>query len=238
MKHLIQFVLGIAVLTSLTGCMYPDERLAKNQVPYDSQIQSVQMAVDQFKEENNGILPIKTKDQETPIYLKYPIDFNKISPRYIPEPPGSAYESGGIFQYVLVDAETNPTVKLIDLRSVEVIRELKLRMRMYLDGNAYLPFAERIANGYFLLDYEKLGYSEPPYVESPFSGKNLMVIVDGEGEVFIDYSPDLFEFLKEHEHSYSTGDDIRSILVEHTSFVPAFSVPYTVENNEPVFVEN
>ena len=30
----------------------------------------------------------------TPIYQKYPIDFQKISPRYIQEAPGNAYESG------------------------------------------------------------------------------------------------------------------------------------------------
>ena len=35
------------------------------------------------------------------------------------EPPGNAYESGGVFQYVIIDAESNPTVKIVDLRIAE-----------------------------------------------------------------------------------------------------------------------
>ena len=36
-------------------------------------------AVNQFQEDNGGILPIKTKDANTPIYQKYPIDFKRIA---------------------------------------------------------------------------------------------------------------------------------------------------------------
>src|SRR3954452_6975405 len=90
----------------LTGCMYPQEELAKNQVPYQDQIQTVQTAVDAFRKDNGGILPIKTKEAETPIYQKYPIEFKKITPKYIADTPGNAYENGGVFQYVLVDVET------------------------------------------------------------------------------------------------------------------------------------
>ena len=32
------------------------------------------------------------------------------------EPPESAYEAGGYFQYVLVNVESDPTVKLLDVR--------------------------------------------------------------------------------------------------------------------------
>ena len=61
----------------LSGCLYPQEKLAENQIPYEDQIQSVQTAVDKFQKDNGGILPIKTRDQSTPIYEKYPIDYKK-----------------------------------------------------------------------------------------------------------------------------------------------------------------
>ncbi len=110
-------------------------------------LQVVQKAVATFKEQNDGILPIKTRDMNTPIYQKYPIDFQKISPRYIQEAPGNAYESGGVYQYVLIDVETNPTVKLIDVRMAEQIQQLSLKLRMYRDEHQYPPFKKVISDG-------------------------------------------------------------------------------------------
>src|SRR5690348_7684666 len=98
MKRLMLFSTLMIMAVILSGCMYPKEELTQNQVPYKDQIKAVQSAVDDFQKDNGGILPIKTKDAETPIYQKYPIDFKKIAPKYIAEPPGNAYESGGIFQ--------------------------------------------------------------------------------------------------------------------------------------------
>ena len=53
--------------------------------------------------------------------MKYPIDFKRLVPQYMAEPPGNAYESGGVFQYVIVNAEKNPTVKIFDLRIADLI---------------------------------------------------------------------------------------------------------------------
>lgn len=228
------------MVSFLSGCLYPDDKLVQNRVPYKDQIAMVQSAVDQYKEAEGGILPIKTKENETPIFQKYLIDFKKLSPRFIAEPPGSAFESGGIYQYVLVDVETNPTVKLIDLTMVDVIRDLKLRIKFFAERNGYPPYKEPFdqENGYFSLDYDKLGYDDsPPFVISPFTGKNLSLFIDTKGEILVDYSPDLYEALNKFEHNYKSGDDIRYILVENYDFVPAFSVPYTVKNNEPIFLK-
>ena len=177
----------------LTGCMYPEEELAKNQVPYQDQIQAVQTAVDSFREDNGGILPIKTKEAETPIYQKYPIEFKKITPKYMAEPPGNAYENGGIFQYVLVDVETKPTVKLFDLRMTEAIRDIKLRIKT----KGYPPYKKQIAKNVFSLDFKQLGYEKAPYVVSPFSNQNLSFVITGGAEVYVDYRPDLYQKLKE-----------------------------------------
>lgn len=136
MKKGMLFSLLIILSVILSGCLYPQDKLAENQVPYEDQVKSVQSAVDRFQKDNGGILPIKTRDASTPIYQKYPIDFQKLVPKYMAEPPGNSFENGGIFQYVLVDVETKPTVKIFDLRIAETIRDVMIRIR----ANGYPPY--------------------------------------------------------------------------------------------------
>ncbi|WP_243290072.1 hypothetical protein [Bacillus sp. FJAT-47783] len=239
MKKIATFIIPFLSVILLSGCLYPEGKLSKNEVPYDTQITSVQTAVNNYQEQNNGLLPIKTRDMETPIYQKYPIDFNKLIPEFLPEPPGTAYENGGVYLYVLVDVEENPTVKLIDLRIAEQIREINIRLEAYKQTNGYPPFKEEITQGVYSIDYKKLGYSELPQVLSPFSNEYLPLVIDSNGEVFVDYSIDLYKALQKGGGKLKKGEDIRSILVEDSPFVPAFSLPYTVnEANEPIFLIN
>ncbi|PLR99753.1 hypothetical protein [Bacillus sp. T33-2] len=229
----------LAVLLSailLSGCMYPKENLSQNTVPYKEQLETVQKAVDQFQDANGGILPIKTKDAKTPVYQKYPVDFQKISPLYMPEPPGNAFESGGIFQYVIIDAETDPTVKLLDLRMADAIRELNLRIK----SHKYPPFKDQLAKNVFTLDYKKLGYKEEPVSVSPFTNQNLPFVIDGQGDIYVDYRSDLYQKMQKLKTDLKPGEDIRHILVGDSMFVPAYSLPYTIDpsGNEPIFLEN
>ncbi|CAH2715732.1 hypothetical protein BACCIP111895_02916 [Neobacillus rhizosphaerae] len=226
------FVLAVLLLS---GCMYPEEELAKNQIPYKDQIQAVQTAVDDFQKDNGGILPIKTKEANTPIYQKYPIEFKRITPKYMAEPPGNAFESGGIFQYVLVDVETHPTVKLFDLRMTETIRDIKLRIKT----KGYPPYKAQLAKNVFSLDFKQLGYEKPPFVISPFSNQNLSLVITGDAEVYVDYRPDLYQSLKKSDKQFKPGEDIRPILLNDSMFVPAYSLPYTIDSKtkEPVFLE-
>lgn len=231
-KYQLLILLFLAAIV-LSGCMYPQKERMQNQIPYEEQIKSVQAAVDQYREATGGLLPIKTKDEATPIYQKYLLDFKKITPQYMPEVPGNAYESGGVFQYVLVDVETAPAVKIFDLRMAETIREIKIRLK----GHQYPPYKEQIAPHVFTLDYEKLGYKESPVAISPYSGRELPFIITGDAEIYVDYRSDLYEALEKNETEFKPGEDIRSILVEDTAFVPAYSLPYTLdaETNEPIF---
>ncbi|WP_042355259.1 hypothetical protein [Bacillus rubiinfantis] len=228
------YLWGLTVIL-LTGCLFPKEEMVQNQVPYKDQIQAVQHAVDEFRKDKGGILPIKTKEATTPIYQKYPIDFKKIAPQYIAEPPGNAFESGGIYQYVLVDVETKPTVKLLDLRAAETIRDINLRIK----ANKFPPYKKELAKNVYSLDFKKLGYEQAPYVVSPYTNNNLTFVVTGDAQVYIDYRPDLYEKLKKLDQNLKPGKDIRSILVEDSMFVPAYSLPYTVnpQTKEPVFLE-
>ncbi|KIY20891.1 hypothetical protein [Mesobacillus subterraneus] len=234
MKKYRFFLLVMVVLLALTGCMYPEENYIQNHVPYKDQLDSVQSAVDQYQQASGGLLPIKTRDAKTPIYQKYPIDFKKIVPQFIAETPGNAFESGGLFQYVLVDAETNPTVKLLDLRVADTIREIKMRM----EANGYPPFKDQIAENVYSIDFKKIGYKKEPVVESPFTTDNLHFVLSTEGEIYVDYRSDLYKAMKSSDKGLKEGEDIRWILVENSMFVPAYSLPYTVDKatNEPVFL--
>ncbi|WP_246289011.1 hypothetical protein [Bacillus haikouensis] len=226
-------MLLLLIMTVLTGCLYPEEQLSQNQIPYDTQVKAVQEAVEQYQEDNNGLLPIKTRDQDTSIYQKYPIDFKKLSSQYLPEIPGNAFENGGIFQYVLMDVEENPTVKIFDLRMAETIREIKIRIQ----AGGYPPFKKEVAPNVYKLDYEEIGYDGEVYVDSPFSNKKLPLVINGSGEIFVDYSMDLFEKLQSADEVPETGKDIRHLLTDDSLFVPAYSLSYTVdEKKEPVFM--
>ncbi|WP_110112980.1 hypothetical protein [Bacillus sp. CGMCC 1.16541] len=240
MKRLTFLALLASITLLLSGCLYPEEKLQKNQIPYKDQIAAVQTVVDQYQEDSGGLLPIKDRDMKTPIYQKYPIDFNKLIPRYMQEAPGTSFESGGVFSYVLTNVEENPTVKLIDLRTAEKIREVNVHLNMYRQKNSgYAPFKEVLAKGVFSIDYKKLNFKEPAYVVSPFSGNNLPLVMNHEGNIFIDYSADLYDALSKEDHQFKQGDDIRELLMRKSDFVPAYSLPYTIDEKtkEPIFLE-
>ncbi|MCD7033355.1 hypothetical protein LRR81_03865 [Metabacillus sp. GX 13764] len=237
MKKLLPILLLMFCIPWLGGCMYPEGRLAANQVPYESQMESVQKAIEQFQKDNGGILPIKTRNMKTPIYQKYPIDFNRLIPKYLPDAPGNAYESGGNYLYVLLHAEKKPEVKLIDLRTSETIRDLKIRLAAYMESNGYPPYSKVLSDKVYSLDFKELGYQSPPQAVSPYSGVYMPIVIDNKGNLYADYSVDLAKALKESGTHPKNGEDIRDLLAEKSPFVPAFSMPYTVnKDNEPIFM--
>jgi len=236
-KKLYRLLTSCMVVMMLTGCLYPQSELAKNQVPNEAQLEMVQSAVEQYKENNNGIVPIKTKENDVSLYEKYVVDFTKLrEEQYLAEIPGTAYENGGVYQYVLIDPEDAVAVKLIDLRLTDKLREVNLKLNEYRVKNTYPPFGEQIEKGVFRLNYEKLGYKSEPYVVSPYSSENLPFVINADGELFIDYRLDLAKMLEEYEHEFKEGDDIRPILTDNAPFVPSYSLPYTLEGNEPKFL--
>jgi hypothetical protein len=132
-----------------------------------------------------------------------------------------------------MDVEENPTVKLVDLQSAEKIREIKIKIGI----NGYGPIDEQIAKNVYTLDYKIMGYKDVQTVPSPYSTVNLPLVATGDGNVYIDYSIDLSRILKEDKPDVKPGDDIRYLLVEKYPILPAFSLPYTVnEKNEPEFM--
>ncbi|MEI4768400.1 hypothetical protein WAX74_01865 [Psychrobacillus sp. FJAT-51614] len=229
-KLLVTLMLAILILA---GCGFKNGQEAENLLPYEDQLESVQKAVNSFKEDSGGLLPIKTRDMETDLYIKYPVDFKKIVPSYLGKAPANSYEAGGIYQYVLMDVEDNPTVKLVDLRIADTIRDINYRKGI----NGYGPVAEIITEGVYKLDYKKMGYNRELSVQSPYSDTQLPLVATGDGKVYVDYSIELNRLLQENVAEVKPGEDIRHLLTDNFAIVPAYSLPYTVnENNEPVFM--
>lgn len=234
MKKTFLFLLLLSVAFLLSACMFPESELAENQIPYEDQLISVQNAVNQYQNTSGGLLPIKTRDMDVDQFIKYPVDFSKIVPDYMAEVPTNAFETGGIFQYVLTDVEESPTVKLVDLRIAEAIRSVNIRKSA---NGGQAPISEIIADNVYKFNYEAMGFDEEPTVTSPYSGRNLPLVVTGRGEVYVDYSMDLYSVLQEYDGELEQGQDIRFLLYEDNAVLPAYSLPYTIdENREPIFL--
>lgn len=236
MKKRLMLSLSVILIFLLSGCLFPAEELAQNQIPNDAQLAMVQTAINQYQEEQQGLLPIKTVPEDTPIFEKYIIDFDTLkSKNYLSELPGNSFERGGYFKYALTDVETNPTVKLIDVRSSQKLQDVYMKLHFYLKNKSYLPLKKNISGKYFEIDFKKLGYKEDQYVESPYSGQQLPIIMDNEGQVYIDYRVDLHNEIQEHD--YTEYKDIRYILVDHNPFLPVYSPKYKIEENYPILAD-
>lgn len=230
----LQILTILIVLSLLSGCMLPESERAGNQIPYEDQLNTVQNAVEQYQEATGGLLPIKTRDMDVDQYIKYPIDFSKIVPAHTAEIPPNAFEAGGIYQYVLMDVEETPAVKLVDLRVAEAIRSINIRKNA---NGGQAPISETVGDNIYKFNYEAMGFSEEQTVPSPYSGRELPFLVTGSGDIYIDYTMDLYTAIQEYEGELEEGQDIRFLLYEESPIVPAYSLPYTIdENNEPVFM--
>lgn len=217
--------------------MFPDSNRVDN-VPYEDQLTSVQTAVDSFKE-TTGVLPIKTKPAETPLMERYPIEFARLVPGYLADPPVNSFEGGGLFLYVLVDAETDPTVKLIDLRVTERLQTLQTNINAFRAKEGKFPFDGSVGKNQFTIDYDLIFVSEEPTVPSPYTDTELPIYVDGTGQLFVDYRTDLEVALENTDVEPKVGEDIRYLLYNDSPFAPAYSQGYTInEQGEVEFLNN
>lgn len=234
-KKKIMYVVSLSFLVLLSGCAYKGDQDERGDNIYPEQIESVQRAVDTYQEDSGGLLPIKTKESDTDIYIKYPIEFSQLVPKYMEKIPSNAFEKGGVFQYVLTDVEENPTVKLVDIRFAERIRDLNLRKNA---NSGSIPFKDPIGEAVYEIDFKTMGFKNQVTVPSPYSNTHLPLVVGGDGKFYVDYSIDLQKILQEEKPSVEQGEDIRFLLEDSSFVLPAYSLPYTVnEDNEPVFMK-
>lgn len=237
MKFSALFLLT-ALTILLSGCLYPEEERSSQYGANMEQLERVQGAVDQFRD-NTDVLPIATRDADTPVFQRYPVQFSQIVPGYMSERPGNAFENGGSYQYVLINVEENAEVKLIDLNAAGTIREIETRINNYRATNEYAPVQEVIGNELLRLDFEALGYEEEPTVESPFHPDHrLPLLYTTQGNVIIDFSLDIQYYIDEYGMgNFEEGDDFRWLLAEESPFVPAYSMPQTLNDGEIEFID-
>ncbi|WP_414054972.1 hypothetical protein [Macrococcus equi] len=226
-------LLLFTLLFTLSGCMYPKEERAENQVAPEDQLKMVQTAVDSYRKDSGGLLPIKERDMTYDIYVKHPIDFDKLKPKYLSQLPGSSFEMGGYYQYVLMNVEKDPTVKLIDLRTSETLKNLRIRLETKSDT---LALGKKVGPNLYKIDYKKYGLKKYPTVKSPYSDESLPIYINGGNDFKIDYTLDLGKVIAEKNPKLKQGTDIRYLLYQDSPVLPAYSVPYTInEKNEPIF---
>ena len=230
--------LSLCILILLTGCLYPKELRYENQIPPHEYIVVVQNAVDRFYEKTK-VLPIKNSDMSTPLYEKYVIDFKRLKEQgYLSLIPPNAFENGGNNLYVLVNVETKPEVKLLDLLSYQQIGELQKKVLEYrTKTKGQLPFGEQIAEHYYWLDYGKLGVREKEIL-SPYSRQTLHPVIHISGMIALDYAPEIMRIIRQQpDRSMDPEQDLRELLVAESYYVPAPSFPYYWVNDEPRIAE-
>lgn len=225
----------LMTLIVLSGCLFPQDQRAGGDVPYEDQRKSVEDAVHQYRE-TTGVLPIETRDQDTPDVRRYPINFKELSP-YLSQLPTNAFENGGVFQYVILNPEDQMDVRLLDIRTSRELQDVQRQIHNYRSDHQYAPVKEIIHEGILKLDYEALSYDKEITVQSPYySEHRLPVYMETDGSMVIDYRIDLLKVIDENGmEGYAEGDDIRWLLTDHHPVVPDYSLPMTMEDGEIVF---
>ncbi|USG63523.1 hypothetical protein NDK47_15205 [Brevibacillus ruminantium] len=226
------FPVMIAIVAALLGgCMYPEERRQENQIPSEFYLEATQKAVEQFQQDT-GVLPIATKELNTPIFEKYEIDFRKLKPKYLPDAPANAFEKGGIYKYVLIDVETKPTVRMINLAMVSKVGDIQTAVNHYQRNYEKLPTKSEIGNGYFSIDFQKLSMKDVQ-VQATAGNYLLPLIMNEKGEVGIDYAADIATVLRNSKAEVPNQTDPRYVMARESMFVPAKSFPYEMVDGEP-----
>ncbi|RKD26039.1 hypothetical protein BEP19_01760 [Ammoniphilus oxalaticus] len=224
----------MALALLLTGCMYPQERRMENQLPIEQQVSLVQDAVEAYQTET-GVLPIVTRDASTPIYEKYPLDFQKLNQRYMPYIPGGAFEQGGPYLFVLTNVEVEPTVRLIDLRLADQVATIQLKIQFYLETKKEMPIAGPYpgGSGYQEIDFKKIGISnDKTTVVSPITGDPLPIILSADGVVGIDYQTDLDKISASNNEQLETRTELRDLIPDHSLYAPTKSFAYALRDGE------
>ncbi|CAH0118735.1 DUF3939 domain-containing protein [Paenibacillus sp. CECT 9249] len=223
-----------ALAVAATGCLYPDELRGENKASYRDSVLLVQNAVDEYLK-NEGLLPIFNSTQETPKYEKFRINFEDlVGKQYLSAIPSAAFEKGGHGYFIIIDEETNPTVRIMDLVTAQLVNDLQKAVDKYAaDNKGDLPRGEEAYPGYYWLDLDKIGLSKRA-LNSVFSGEAVRFMLGVSGNVYVDYAPDIMQAIeKSGQHPTDPTFDLRTLLTEASYFVPVKSVPYFWVDGEP-----
>lgn len=235
-KNVALLIVLSLLMFLLTSCLYPDEQRANHRLSAEDSVMLVQSAVDRYQADRT-LLPIKNFEMNTPLYERYQIDLSQlIKLQYLSSIPVQAFENGGSSIFVLVDAEDDPTVKLMDIVTIQTTGEIEEAVREFMQkNNGQVPAKKADTNGWYPLDLTAIK-QEKKTLKSVFSGENTSWLVDVNGQVVVDYSLDLMMLIdREQLADELTADlDLRSVLVDHAFYVPVKSAPYYWDGDAPV----
>lgn len=224
-------------LLALTGCLYPDDQSPGSEVSARESVLTVQDAVDRFFAQTD-VLPIQNADQSVPMYEKYKVDFGKLKRmQFMANIPKMAFENGGSYQFLIIDEETKPVVKLLDLVVYQTVAGVQKKVDQYRSNNGNRnPAGDEAYPGFANIDFGKLG-SASPDVRSMYSRQPLNLLVDEQGQVFVDYGIDIVTAIAKSDNPPQENVDLRRSLIEASYFVPVKSPVYQLVSGEPQAVK-
>ncbi|MFD0958806.1 hypothetical protein [Paenibacillus chungangensis] len=237
LRHVYVMLCLAAMVVLLAGCLYPKENTQQNRGAANEAVRNVQAAVDQYLEVT-GLLPIHNSTPDVPKFEKFKVDFTKLQAKeLIGEIPSVAFEKGGNFYFIVIDEEINPTVKLMDIVSMQKVNDIQNWVSLHIQETGELPNqATAVYPGFYEIDYKVLGKSAP-ILTSIFSGQTLRAVVDESGIVYLDYGIDIMQQLQKNgDTALEEEGDLRDLLVASSSFVPVKAPSYRYRDGEPVAV--
>lgn len=236
MKRLAVALLSILIVATLSGCLYPKERVEQQQAVSRDVVRNVQSVIDDYQKQT-GLLPILNSDSSVPRFEKFRIDLVSLRDKqYISDIPKVAFEVGGSYYFLIIDAETNPLVKLLHLPTIQKVNTVQQRVQEYSHTNNKLPIAEEQYTDFFAIDYNALGITAPT-INSIYTNQSQELLVDGEGQVYVDYGSDIVQLIANQQISDERlVGDLRDLLLEHSDYVPVRAPVFLYQNNEPVAV--
>lgn len=233
-KQGIKLAIVIMVVALLQGCLYPKELRKENQNSVREGIMLVQHAVDEYQRKT-GLLPLITAGESVSRYEKYEVDFQELLAHdLISEIPKNAFQSGGHHRYLIVNEETKPLVRVMDLNTAQRVNDLERSIRQYKQKQGKLPLGDERYPGFYDIDEKLLNVKLRPIL-SPYSGEALSFMANEDGNVFADYASDLMKAIEQVQAAPSgEEEDLRPILVEAGMFTPVKSTGYQWEESMPI----
>ncbi|MCD9021213.1 hypothetical protein [Cohnella silvisoli] len=240
-KRKLMRIMTLSLLTliimSMTGCLYPEDQSPGSQVSAREAVLTVQDAVDRYKEQT-GLLPIQNSEETVPLYEKYKVDFGKLKRMsFIAQVPSAAFENGGSYQFLIIDEETKPVVKLLDITVFQAVGDVQKKVDEYRRNHSNQnPAGNEIYPGFREVDFDKLVMSAPD-IRSMYSHQSLNLLVNDSGQVLVDYGIDMATAVKKADAKPLQTADLRRVLIEASYFVPVRSPVYHWVNGEPQAVK-
>lgn len=229
-------MIAVAVCaTLLPGCMYSAGKQQYSPVSYRESVMRIQQAIEAFQADQ-GILPIITAGSEVAKYEKYRIDLYQLKQQgYIDEIPSTAFEKGGSAYFLVINEEVAPTVRVMDLVTVQKVNDVQRLVNQFMRSNpGQLPVKQELYSELYELDLSKIGGDHYSMI-SVFSGVELPFLLDQAGVVYVDYAWDIMRVIDNSDASILEGViDLREILIDQSYFVPVKSLPYEFIDHTPI----